>query len=346
LHYHFETQPIPSPASFLFHFLPKWALTHAVDLDLFVQVYTSWMVLIPTHIPGSQKLSKLFLTIVRIGGFIQVGFNIILSGNFAFLNHVTIIPALACLDDGCWPQWMHRLAYSKTNKRSFSWQRLRVVMDLLLLAVIGSLSWPVVVNLLQLDGKRQQMNASFDPFRLVNTYGAFGSVGQGRYEPILSITYNGRDWMELEFPCKPGTLTRRPCFCAPYHYRLDWNIWFIGFKPHSHYLRGRETWMFTLLAKLLDKTATAEERPWLDLLDSTSASMLRENYESKYLFPLHAKVDMYRYRLAAPLWEIAPKYLLGEAVVWWNRTFEEVLIPAVELDPQGQRFVLAQLPPQ
>ena len=25
--------------------------------------------------------------------------NIILSGNFAFLNHVTIIPALACLDD-------------------------------------------------------------------------------------------------------------------------------------------------------------------------------------------------------------------------------------------------------
>jgi hypothetical protein len=104
--------------------------------------------------------------------------------------------------------------------------------------------------------------------------------------------------------------------------------------------------MFTLLAKLLDKTATAEERPWLDLLDSTSASMLRENYESKYLFPLHAKVDMYRYRMAAPLWEIAPKYLLGEAVVWWNRTFEEVLIPAVELDPQGQRFVLAQLPPQ
>ena len=101
-------------------------------------------------------------------------------------------------------------------------------MDLLYTALIGYLSWPVIVNLLELDGKRQQMNASFGRFRLVNTYGAFGSVGKGRYEPIVSISYNGRDWIELEFPCKPGRLTRRPCFCAPYHYRLDWNIWFIG----------------------------------------------------------------------------------------------------------------------
>ena len=29
--------------------------------------------------------------------------NIMLSGNFSFLNHITIVPALACLDDACWP---------------------------------------------------------------------------------------------------------------------------------------------------------------------------------------------------------------------------------------------------
>jgi hypothetical protein len=229
LYYHFETQPIPSPMSFFFHFLPKWALKHAVDLDLFVQVYTSWMVLCPTHMPGSSIHSKPLLWIVRIGGFIQAGFmmSIILSGNFAFLNHLTIIPALACLDDACWPQWIHRLAFCSTRRRQiFNWKwNPRFFMDLLLLALIGSLSWPVVVNLFQLDGKQQLMNASYDRFKLVNTYGAFGSVGQGRYEPIVSITYNGRDWVELEFPCKPGTVTRRPCFCAPYHYRLDWNIW-------------------------------------------------------------------------------------------------------------------------
>lgn len=355
LYYHFETQPIPSPMSFVFHFLPKWALKHAVDLDLFVQVYTSWMVLCPTHVPGSTILSKVFLWTVRTGGLIQTGFmvNILLSGNFAFLNHLTIIPALACIDDACWPRWVHKLAYSGTASRplprSFEWKwNPRVLIDLCFLALIGSLSWPVLENLLQLNGKRQQMNASFDKFRLVNSYGAFGSVGQGRYEPILSITYDGKEWIELDFPCKPGTVTRRPCFCAPYHYRLDWNIWFIGFKPHARMLEGREQWLYGLIAKLLDTTTAEGQRPWLNLLDSTSsAPMLRENYEANLLTPLYAKVEMHHYRMAAPLWDILPEYLWGDSeVIWWNRSFEEVLIPPVQFDIQQQRLALATLPLQ
>ena len=180
LFYHFETQPIPSPMSFFFHFLPKWALEHAVDMDLFVQVYTSWIVLVPTSLPGAPRLhNKLLLTFVRIGGFIQAGFmiNIIMSGNFAFLNHLTIIPALACLDDRCWPQFVHILATGKRNSceakpyKTFIWWRPRLLMDLSLLIMIGNLSWPVVDNLFQWSGQRQQMNASFGRFRLVNTYG-------------------------------------------------------------------------------------------------------------------------------------------------------------------------------
>lgn len=341
LHYHFETQPIPSPLSFIFHFLPKWTLSRAVDLDLFVQVYSSWMVLCPTFVPKSTSLSKLLLWIVRIGGFIQTAFmvNIILSGNFAFLNHLTIIPALACLDDACWPKPLRRMIQAEVKTFRFSWRSPRLLMDLYLLWLIGTLSQPVVENLLQTSGKHQQMNASFGSFRLVNTYGAFGSVGEARYEPIVSITYNGQDWMELEFPCKPGSLTRRPCFCAPYHYRVDWNIWFLGFKPHSGMLHRRETWMFALLSKLLDKKPSS--RPWLSLLDTTSADVLRDNYESKFMTPLYAKVDMYRYQMAAPLWEIMPKYFAGEDVTWWNRTFEEVLIPPVQRDDKRQRLVLA-----
>jgi len=112
----------------------------------------------------------------------------------------------------------------------------RLWIDVGLLVLIMTLSKPVVENLLQMGGKRQQMNASFDSFRLVNTHGAFGSVGKERYEPIVSIAYGGGDgsgsidgenepkWIELEFPCKPGAVYRRPCFCAPYHYRVDWNI--------------------------------------------------------------------------------------------------------------------------
>ena len=102
--------------------------------------------------------------------------------------------------------------------------------DVLLLAVIAYLSRPVVANLVS---QNQVMNTSFDPFRLVNTYGAFGSVGEGRYEPVVALSDDeGKTWREVDLPCKPTDVRRRPCFSAPYHHRLDWNIWFIGFKPH------------------------------------------------------------------------------------------------------------------
>ena len=82
--YHFETQPIPSPLSFVFHFLPAWMLQRAVDLDLLVQVYTSWFVLLPTVRVGLeskysrkrksrllQKIAGSSLVLVRLGGYIQ-----------------------------------------------------------------------------------------------------------------------------------------------------------------------------------------------------------------------------------------------------------------------------------
>jgi hypothetical protein len=111
-------------------------------------------------------------------------------------------------------------------------------------------------------------------------------------------------------------------------------------------LHGRESWLFALVARLLDKNA--KERPWLDLLDTTtSAALLRENYETKYLTPLYAKVDMYRYRMAAPLWDILPQYIMkGDTnkVIWWNRTFEEVLIPPVELNVERNLLTRVILP--
>ena len=330
LHHHFETQPIPSPLSFVFHFLPKSVLTRAVDLDLWVQLYTSWFVLLPSWTWFLKSLR-------RMGGFLQSGFmvNIILSGNFAFLNHLTIIPALACLDDECWPTSLRRwIGRSRPSSHPRYTLPTRPIVNALLVLLIGSLSLPVVSNLLQWSGSRQRMNASFDSFRLVNTYGAFGSVGEKRYEAIISISNDGSQWVELELPCKPGDVTRRPCFCAPYHYRLDWNIWFLGFKPHRRYLQQRETWLYSLLSKILDVKSLAEERPWLDLLDSKSSTFLRDSYNSNLTWPVFAKVDMFEYKMAGSLWTML--FSSRKGVAWWERKFEENLIPSVKLGGNKQ----------
>lgn len=37
-------------------------------------------------------------------------------------------------------------------------------------------------------------------------------------------------WEEYEFKCKPGRLDRTPCLISPYHYRLDWLMWFAAFQ--------------------------------------------------------------------------------------------------------------------
>lgn len=66
LWYHFETQPNPSPLSFLWHFLPRSLLSRGVDLDIYVQLYAVWLVLLP----GWGPLRHLR----RLGGLIQALF--------------------------------------------------------------------------------------------------------------------------------------------------------------------------------------------------------------------------------------------------------------------------------
>ena len=332
LYYHFETQPIPSPLSFIFHFLPKFVLRRAVDLDYFVQLYSIWMVLLP-------DFHWTLTNFRRLGGFIQAGFmvNIILTGNFAFLNHITIVPALAALDDRCFPNLMRRFVCRKKQVNVSHRKNapiVRSLVDLSLLALIGLLSVPVVSNLLQFDGKHQVMNVSFSSFKLVNSYGAFGSVGMSRYEPIISVSNDGREWTELQFPCKPGRVDRRPCFCAPYHYRLDWNIWFIGFKPHQAMLQQRERWVFSLIQHILADDLQSE-RPWLDLLDYSTREYLQKG-------PIiYAKVEMYHYKMSSSLWTIILQQLRGLDVVWWERNFEETLIRPVQLQYPSNSLVYA-----
>ena len=171
------------------------------------------------------------------------------------------------------------------------------------------------------------------------------------HEPIVSVSSdNGKTWHE-EWPCKPGKLTRRPCFNAPYHYRLDWNIWFLGFKPHQQMLQQREGWLYVFLEKVL----SGQEAP-LRLLDAESAELLRKMMRGKKRSKLLlAKVEMYRYRMSMPLWEICrewyARYTLrqelksssmrlfaveNEEIVWWRREFEESLVPIVRVGKDGR----------
>ena len=104
LYYHFETQPLPGPLSRWFHFLPHSILKYGV--------WFNWL---------AEIVSPLFVFWPRIGrhiaGVIIVLFqvNLILSGNLSFLNWLTIVPALACFDDGFWSKILPRSLVKKAT---------------------------------------------------------------------------------------------------------------------------------------------------------------------------------------------------------------------------------------
>lgn len=69
-------------------------------------------------------------------------------------------------------------------------------------------------------------------------FACYSSVTKQRTEIILQGTYDNpidakARWEEYEFHCKPGNVTRRPCLISPYHYRLDWLMWFAAFQVRS-----------------------------------------------------------------------------------------------------------------
>jgi hypothetical protein len=104
LYYHFETQPLPGPFSRWFHFLPREALK--------LGVWFNWL---------GELVAPLFVFWPRIArhtaGIVIILFqlSIIISGNLSFLNWLTIIPALACLDDGCWAKILPRRLVSRAQ---------------------------------------------------------------------------------------------------------------------------------------------------------------------------------------------------------------------------------------
>src|SRR5262249_45027594 len=151
---------------------------------------------------------------------------LILSGNLSFLNWLTIVVTLSAFDDS----FLGRLVPSKWREAARTAAAIAEESKprrtaVLLLAVVSALVRLVpTYNLLSPD---QRMNASFDPFDLVNTYGAFGSVDHERHEVVIEGTADDvltgdAKWEEYEFPCKPGDPRRAPCLVTPYHYRLDW----------------------------------------------------------------------------------------------------------------------------
>ncbi len=329
LEFHYETQPSPHPVSWLLHQAPSWFHQAGVLFNHFVELVVPFFVFGPRRARWAAGLLIILFQVF-----------LILSGNLSFLNWLTIAIALGCFDDeffahcrkkvrapkverwlkSRWeklmpqrlvPSWAGSLSSWRPAKaRASSWSPRRVVTYGYVI-LVTALSLNPVSNLL---GPHQRMNASFTPLHLVNSYGAFGSIGRKRREIIVEGTRDrpGPDavWKAYEFPCKPGAITRAPCLATPYHYRLGWQFWFApSGTPET------EAWLVHLVAQLLDGNPTA-----LSLV---------EHNPFPHQPPRYIRARLMEYRFTS----------FGEEGYWERRFLGTFLRPLSKDDPVLQRFL-------
>jgi len=290
LYYHHETQPMPNPLSWYFHHLPRAMHRMEVLGNHVAQLVVPWFLFAPQPV-------------ATIAGLVIVATQswLVLSGNFSWLNFVTIVLAFSAFDDAALgrvlPLGQPLLQASLPHE----------VLVVGFTALVLVLSYRPARNLLS---SGQLMNSSFDPLHLVNTYGAFGSVTKKRYEVVIEGTAEedpteSSEWREYEFKAKPGDVRRRPPQYAPYHLRLDWLMWFAAFSsPRYH------DWFMPLLARLLEG-----DRPTLRLLR-------RNPFPDRP--PQVIRARLWLYRFTTPV----ERRRTG---AWWARTFVREYAPPVSL---------------
>lgn len=299
LYYHYETQPIPNPLSRSFHFLPHWLQRLSVLWNHLIELVVPWFAFGPRRVR-------------HVAGVLLISFQgtLILSGNLSFLNYLTIVPMLACFDDSFLARVLPGPLVRAARRASEQVRPSRVhdFAVYVYAAIIAVLSIAPTLNLLS---GQQVMNGSFDRFHLVNTYGAFGSVGRERREIIFEGTSDETlgpetKWKPYEFPFKPGDPLRRPGIIAPLQPRLDWAIWFAAMSTPSEYL-----WTLHFVWKLLHN-------------DAGTLSLLANNPFPRQP-PRYIRARLYRYQFAPP----------GNPTgAWWQREFiADWLPPLSTADP-------------
>ncbi len=299
MNYHHETQPMPNPLSRFFHRMPKVLHKTETLFNHIVQLGLVWLLFLPQPLATIGALSVILSQAY-----------LIISGNYAWLNWLTLLLAFSGISDP-YLQTIIPITIPGNLVSPFYFE----VAIILLTVAVAYMSINPIKNMIS---RHQRMNASFNPLHLVNTYGAFGTVTRNRYEIIIEGTYDHKinsdtEWKAYEFKGKPGNPKRIPPQIAPYHLRLDWQIWFAAMSS----IRSNK-WLLRFVLKLLQG-------------DEDSLKLLKGNpFKNKP--PSYIRIRLFHYRYA-------DKQEQRQSGNWWTRSFEQIYLPPQSLNNLQQTNV-------
>jgi predicted DCC family thiol-disulfide oxidoreductase YuxK len=240
LSYHFVTQPLPTPLAWYAARLPPDALKFATGGMLFIELCLPFLIFCPRR-----------LRFVAAFGILLLQGCMVVTGNYNWFNLQTMLLCLILFDNAAIrnsvPEPLFRLLPFPRGIPPLGTRNAVAVNSLGILIVF--------CGLVQMDERfggdppavTQAVNRFIEPLHIANAYGLFAVVTTQRDKIVLEGSYDGLDWREYEFRCKPGDVARPPFWNIPHQPRLDWQMWFAALDDP-----GNLPWVSRFLQRLLE----------------------------------------------------------------------------------------------
>ncbi len=269
LSYHYYTQPIPNPLSFLAHQLPMW----------FHQFTCALMFLVELIVPFSIFINSRFRLIAALL-FSALQVIIIATGNYCFFNLLTIALCLWLIEDKDLEPYLpskiqatfrddaiydpqdlisqtitNRLEKLDMDSKIFSQRIIKYFTLALSVFYIGTSSIFILANLpveFSLQNNLREESRKFlqatHSYMISCPYGLFAVMTTKRFEIVIQgLESENASWKDYEFFYKPGDTRRMPPQVAPYQPRLDWQMWFAALSNYQ-----QNPWLVNLVIRLLE----------------------------------------------------------------------------------------------
>lgn len=291
LSYHYVSQPIPNLWAWFFDKLPMWF--HKIST-----VMMFWVELIVPLMIFNFPEVRLFV----FANFIGLIFIIWFSGNFSYLNHMTAVFSVILLNN----RYLEPIfgAPAAIEPSAFYWQ--------IIISIISSgILFLEVINLWNYFFPNkwfQKILVFWYPYHICHPHQLFSVMTTKRFEVVLEGSEDGVEWKEYLFWHKPSEISRRPRRISPYQPRIDWQAWFLPFRPFEH-----QPWFHRLLTQLL--------------VGSPAVGKLFRYNPFSNKPPRYLRAKFYQYTFTSSKER-------AETGNWWNRTLLGNYCSQVELTRQ------------
>ena len=281
---HFETQPLPLWIAWYAHQLPRWILRSATVVMFAIEIAIPFLIVAPRRWRHGAALVLIAFQVA-----------ILVTGNYAFFNLLTIALCLPLFDDRCWP--IRHSPREKSSPHPAAWTVAALCGLFVVVATLPSLIGAFNVRV------PDPLGSLLAPTRSFNGYGLFRVMTTERPEIVVEGSRDGVNWTAYEFRWKPGGVRERPRLVAPHQPRLDWQMWFAALGDVRH-----NPWFVNFLVRLLEGSPEV-----LDLLASNP-------FPDKP--PRYVRAVAYEYHFTR--WS-------DETTAWWKREKKELYCPPISL---------------